>query len=295
VENLTGNDESNLPDIPRREPPSDHANTGADHFYRPTTLVHIESLVSQHVEESAHLDFKRQLPPPGENDRIAKLLSAFANSDGGIVVYGIDEDGQGRADSLTPLPLANALERLDGVAHSLDGPVALESLSLPSPSDHRSGFLVVTVPRSTRAPHFHKGTAWGKLPRDIAPLTRRQIGDLFARQPGFPEEFNLLPAPQGRVRVELISVQVPGRTGLRYYLLFENDGNTDVFDVTYQIDYAGSDIRLVDQGLFPAPVMPSGSKFRIHLLRNRHATFRVDTRWRDPQGQEHSTSWPIGH
>lgn len=295
MQHLTGKDESNAPDIPDRETRPENANAGAGHFYRPTTLADVQLLVSQHVEESVHLDFKRQLPPSGENDRIAKLLSAFANSDGGVVVYGIDEDDQGRADSLTPVPLKGALERLDSVAHSLDGPVAHESLSLSFPSDRKSGFLVVTVPRSTRAPHFHKGTAWGKLPREIAPLNRRQIGELFARQAGFAEEFNLPPTNPGRVRVELVSQSVPGTSGLKYFLIFENDGDADIFDVTYEIDYSGSDIRLIDEGVFPVPVMHSGAKIRLHLIRARPATFRVYTHWHDAHGQEDSTSWSIGY
>jgi len=263
-----------------------------------SSFADIDLLVSQCVEESAHLEFKQQLPEAGRNDPIAKAIASFANSDGGVLIYGIADDGEGRAAALCPVTLAGALERIDLIARqTLDGPVAIQTSSITSPSDPALGFVIVSIPRSLRAPHFHKGTAWGRSSRTVTTLTRRQIGDLFARQPGFAGEFNLVSTTPGRVRVELISEETPGMSGLIYYLLFQNDGDSDVFDVTYEMEptETSSHFHLVDDGFFPAPVMHSGAVFRLHLVRRSRATFRVHTRWRDSQGQFHSAEWSIGH
>ena len=54
----------------------------------------INQLISTKTEESIHLDFK-QAEALSKNDKkkseIAKDISAFANSDGGIVIYGLKE------------------------------------------------------------------------------------------------------------------------------------------------------------------------------------------------------------
>ena len=293
---MTENEETNAADAPKHGQQPNLANTGGMHLYVPTTLADIRLLVSQHVEESTHLDFKRQLPDSGKNDDIAKALSAFANSDGGVLVYGIDEDGQGRAETLCPVTLLGAPERIDLVARqSLDGPVAIESLSIPSSSDSALGFLVVKVPRSTRAPHFHRGTAWGRSSRVVAPLTRHQIGDLFARQPGFAEEFHLLSTHPGRIRVEKIKETAPGMNTYSYYLLFENDGDADVFDVTWEMDEPDDCIHVFDAGLFPVPVMHPRSELRVHLshAHGSEPSFRVHAHWRDSNDQKQESFWTI--
>lgn len=68
-----------------------------ENFYEKTefTFDDINSLIQYEVEESIHLEFKdgRALD---KNDKkkveISKDISAFANSDGGIIIYGITEE-----------------------------------------------------------------------------------------------------------------------------------------------------------------------------------------------------------
>ena len=68
--------------------------------YTPTD---IQSLIDNSVEESIHLDFKAAAAldkSEKKKDEIAKDVSSFANSDGGIIVYGISEK-EHCADSLS--------------------------------------------------------------------------------------------------------------------------------------------------------------------------------------------------
>ncbi len=59
----------------------------------------IRALVAARTAEGTYLEFKRDLPRPDASGRHEFLadVSAFANSGGGDLVYGIDEDGEGRA------------------------------------------------------------------------------------------------------------------------------------------------------------------------------------------------------
>src|SRR5579863_9323858 len=54
----------------------------------------LNALIKNHAEESLYLEFKSngslQTSDPKKNE-IAKDVSAFANSDGGILIYGINE------------------------------------------------------------------------------------------------------------------------------------------------------------------------------------------------------------
>ncbi|MFH0895251.1 MAG: ATP-binding protein, partial [Bacteroidota bacterium] len=58
------------------------------------TQKDIDNLISSNAEESTHLEFKRG-DALNKDDKtkneIAKDISAFANSDGGILIYGIEE------------------------------------------------------------------------------------------------------------------------------------------------------------------------------------------------------------
>lgn len=60
----------------------------------PTTKEEIERLVSSRVPEDIHLDYKQSgAIDHSKRDEIAKDVSAFANSDGGLIIYGVIEQG----------------------------------------------------------------------------------------------------------------------------------------------------------------------------------------------------------
>ena len=60
------------------------------------TLEDIYSLIENEVEENIHLDYKGAgalEKCDKKRTEITKDVSAFANSDGGIIVYGLSEEG----------------------------------------------------------------------------------------------------------------------------------------------------------------------------------------------------------
>jgi Putative DNA-binding domain len=72
---------------------------------------HLEALIAACEEEGPHLEFKRDVPQTwgnGEKHELAADASAFANAGGGDLIFGIDEDSQGRASALVPQALCDA-------------------------------------------------------------------------------------------------------------------------------------------------------------------------------------------
>lgn len=68
------------------------------------TPEYLQRLCDDACPESGSLDFKRKLPGRGDRDKseLLKDICAFANTDGGDLVYGIDES-KGAADSIVPI------------------------------------------------------------------------------------------------------------------------------------------------------------------------------------------------
>jgi hypothetical protein len=276
-------------------------------MFVPKNLEDLKRIVEQRLEETARLEFKRQLPEPGKNDDMAKDLAAMANTEGGVIIYGIDEDDMGRAKELRPFPVSDAGERVTLVAQNIpDEPVTLGSVRPIALEDGGTlGFLVVEVPRSDRAPHFCQGAAWGRTAKSNAPLTRRRVGELFARSPGFAAEFGLIVGRPGRVLAKQVTEpyqETDGRgqprTTRRYYLVFENDGDTDVLDVTW--DWVPASVEQaqfpsVSENPFPLDRLHPGVPVRLQVFHymGEPQNLKVQTCWRDASGVEHEQTWPI--
>jgi predicted HTH transcriptional regulator len=74
----------------------------------PKNIADVQKMIQDQVQENIHLDYKRSAAirrGSRERDEIAKDVSAFANSDGGVLIYGVEEKDQ--------LPI-----RIDGVDDS---------------------------------------------------------------------------------------------------------------------------------------------------------------------------------
>lgn len=129
-------------------------------------LATIHGFVEDHRQEDLHLEFKTVGSPAFSNrdDRknFAKLASGFANSDGGIIVWGIDarkdEDGVDAASGEVPIVgLHVALSRIQTDTGSATSPIVdgLRHHAIPI-GDDDSGFLVTLVPASDSGPHMAK-------------------------------------------------------------------------------------------------------------------------------------------
>lgn len=117
----------------------------------------MEALVAANVEEGLHLDYKSSaaLEKSALRDDLSKDIAAFANADGGIVVFGIEEKDRRpfRLDAGVSASVMTA-ERLEDLVHGnvSPRPVGVRVKGIPLDGD-RSAF-VVSVPAATAlAPH----------------------------------------------------------------------------------------------------------------------------------------------
>jgi hypothetical protein len=121
----------------------------------PKTVEDLNLLIKNEVQESTHLDYKAS--PAIDNKKkgeIAKDASAFANSDGGIIIYGIQENEH------LPVKIDEGVDHskytrewLEQVINSNISPIidGIEIVQIPLSSE-RSSF-VIKIPKSYRTPH----------------------------------------------------------------------------------------------------------------------------------------------
>jgi hypothetical protein len=118
-------------------------------------------LISNRVEESLTLDYKAcgaLAPTESKKREVSKDVSAFANSAGGVIVYGIIEDkripihldvGYSPSDIskewIEQVINSNIQRRIDGIR--------INPVRIGGTSDHQVVY-VVWVPQSARAPHM---------------------------------------------------------------------------------------------------------------------------------------------
>ena len=144
----------------------------------------LDAVASGALEEGLTFDAKREV---GNNSKeIAKDIAAMAN-DGGILIYGIDEDEHGRVRVLNPIPLANTAEKIDQIAATCIVEVPrLQTFKYETEDDPAVGFLVVVVPASERAPHMvvvGKDYRYYQRHDKISiPMTEGEIARLYERR-----------------------------------------------------------------------------------------------------------------
>lgn len=120
------------------------------------TEAHLQAMIAAQAAEGSYLDIKRELPGSSERDKHEVLadVSAFANSSGGDILYGVDEDAEGRASAITPLtsnPDVESRRLQDVLLHGLEPRVpGLQVHPIPV----AGGFvLAIRVPQSWAGPH----------------------------------------------------------------------------------------------------------------------------------------------
>lgn len=151
----------------------------------------IDHFVKENKQEDLHLDFKR-MGDKIDRSALAIALSGFANSDGGIVVWGVDArkdkaSGVDAAQIKAPFKDARRLlsdlqsytgdavdPLVDGVEHKL----ILE--------DTDRGYLVTYVPASDSGPHMAKFSEYRYYKRSGDSFYRMEhydLEDMFGRRP----------------------------------------------------------------------------------------------------------------
>jgi hypothetical protein len=113
----------------------------------------VVAISNRSLEETVTFDAKREIP--AKNIETAKDISALANTAGGVLLYGVDEDDTGYPTVLSPISLEGQRERIDQIVRtSVDEVPGFTISTIPIKADTTKGYLVVLVPPSDRAPHM---------------------------------------------------------------------------------------------------------------------------------------------
>jgi len=117
----------------------------------------IQRLIDEEARESMTLDYKEANRQWDDNAKrkIAKCVSAFANSEGGTVILGVDCDksDEDKPVEITGLHDKNSVETFDRILTDAIKP-EIEGWQRKFLSDGTKSVLVVSIPQSDRAPHM---------------------------------------------------------------------------------------------------------------------------------------------
>ena len=125
------------------------------------SLANVEAFLAQGRAEDLTLDYKREVgSSPGERAEMCKDVSALANSEGGMIVYGVDENAD-RTPRLPPVGTARAFGRQnveEWAVQVLQGGVqprmVFDVEAFPLSGDPNRCLLVIRAQPSPSAPHM---------------------------------------------------------------------------------------------------------------------------------------------
>lgn len=167
---------------------------------------------------------------------IAKELSAFSNSAGGLLIFGVDcrtVDGVDEAQALVPIPyLERAETSVRAAASELLQPrhAHIEVLAIASSEDPTSGYIIVSVPRSERRPHRSEAKAQKEY-------FKRSGASAFAMEHyDIEDAFKRVSSPRLRLEFNFASHIKSGNT-FKILMRFgvKNEGNVSAKSVTMQM------------------------------------------------------------
>jgi len=219
-------------------------------FYHSINLATLDEFVRTGREEDLHLDFK--LATQGmTNDakrNFAKALSGFANSDGGIIVWGVNarkDTNRENIDAACGLEAILHLSKFINDLHSFTGqfvsPIVDKVQHKPLFEDQTKGYAVTLVPVSQNGPHMAmagESRYYKRSGDSFYRLEHFDLVDLFGRRPQAALEFFARPMlhdsdyidvvigikniGRGLARFPYLSVNVPEPFSIAKYGL---DGN----------------------------------------------------------------------
>lgn len=122
-----------------------------------STIEDLQSLIDNEIEESTVLEYKSTIAKqkPNWKEELAKDVSAMANANGGIIIYGISQkesNGHSIPDKLTPI--SNVVMSKDSLSQLLSSNIqpVIENIEITFiPYDTQSGFFVIEVPQGITA------------------------------------------------------------------------------------------------------------------------------------------------
>lgn len=151
----------------------------------------IQELISSQVQESVNLDYKACKALDRRNDKtkveLSKDVAAFANSAGGVIVYGVLEDKHFPTnidDGYDPNDISKEwIEQVinSNIQRRIDG-IRINQVQLPNRAPGKV-LYVVSIPQSPRAPHMAADHRFYKrFNFESVPMEEYEVRDVARRQ-----------------------------------------------------------------------------------------------------------------
>ena len=157
----------------------------------------IENFIVERESEHLFLDFKRSSDNGNgrnlsniDRNNIAKAISGFGNSEGGVIVWGVDcsrdVDDADVAHTLVyinnPVRFSSSIQ---GVISGCTIPPHSGVESHPISVDDSRGFVVTLIPKSNSAPHqmLNKKQYYIRAGSDFVPTPHDVLAGMFGRRP----------------------------------------------------------------------------------------------------------------
>ena len=213
------------------------------------TINWIESLVNNNIPESLHLDYKSGAALSQSDhakNEISKDIAAFANSDGGIIIYGVESKGvypvaiKGNSDrkissewlyqvinsNITPRPNDVSISQIE---------VCPRMLVRNQSNTDRELVYVVEVPKSSTAHQSKDKRYYKRHGTECVPMEHYEVLDTLNRQEG--------PVLTCEIRLKdgQTAVNIPETRIVTFEVLSQNLGGGVVL---YSILSLGVDSRL---------------------------------------------------
>lgn len=158
----------------------------------------VQGAVDEGRTESLHLDFKlKHNPSVGAFDKddrknLSEALSGFANSEGGVILWGVGTRRQGdgdRAAEVKPiLDLRRFMSDLAQLTPEMVSPAVMGVRHVPilAPGETNAGIALTLIPQSDLTPHMARGPSMQRYYRrtgdTFRPLEHYEVADLFGRR-----------------------------------------------------------------------------------------------------------------
>jgi hypothetical protein len=160
----------------------------------------LDSPEEQRPHEGLRIDFKSSFP----ND-LPKFLVAFANTSGGIILLGVEEN-QGVPQKIVGVPLGKAdiKTRITEIAYSAINPPLVPEVGLARmPNDDSKGVVVVRIQESQYPPHMvesgSENSIYVRVNDECQKADLRTIEALLAKRKSATETFSNLVSVYGDV------------------------------------------------------------------------------------------------
>lgn len=199
----------------------------------------LTSIIENEIEESLNIEFKQSealSKKPAVKKEISKDIASFANSDGGIIIYGIKEENH-KASSFT---FINGEEfTKESLEHIINSTIKREIKNLkifPVRFNNKieNTVYIVQIPSSIDAPHMSQDKRFYKRNNfESTMMEEYEVRSLYGRK------------IKGSLKIDNLSVTVfpenadEDETQFKINLLIENDGDKLIKDYRANVYYSG--------------------------------------------------------